>query len=179
MDLFFRLLVVILSAFRTRNGEDVFDGARLTLKIGRRDRGWDGRILNSRIASFSDLAVANFFVKTKVSAALRKNGWMPIIVGSNFVKVEDFNDERQVTIRTYVAGWREHHVCMRSEWMIEDETVMVYDQLARILAAKGRKITGEQILETIGVKSEYRPLPTGIALVLDRYTEQKLQMRKQ
>ena len=82
MDLFLTLLLTVFRTFRGPRDANVWDGTRYRFKLRRSDLDRDGHLLPSRVPSYIDVSLVNFFIQTKMSDVVRRQGWVPMVLSS-------------------------------------------------------------------------------------------------
>ena len=82
MDLFLTLILTVFRTYLTPREANVWEGTTYRFKPRAWDRMRNGQLLPSRIPSFIDISLINFFFGTRMSAVVRKRGWVPIVVSS-------------------------------------------------------------------------------------------------
>ena len=159
MDLFLSLLVTVLrSLFGPRNA-NVWEGTKYTFKPRRWDRDRRGQLFASRIPSFIDLSLIKFFVETRMSAVVRKHGWIPIVLSSVQVRSQPRIPHGPLTIHTRVVGWQDQYVEIWHTWTDQnDDEVLCSIYLTRVTHPKRKKVTGADMLRGLGETIVDRPL---------------------
>lgn len=158
MDLFLRLLWVVCRAFLSKKGDHVLTGSELTLSVSFLDRSLNGMFHPSRVSSFTDLAVMNFFVRTGGAAIIRRKGWMPIIIGSQRISHDQLGKLKKVSIHSCVKGWSGEYFHMENTWRVDGQPVLVYHLLTRLIASDKSKVTGEDMIREMGLDLEHQDL---------------------
>lgn len=149
MDLFFRLIWVATNALFSPKTANIFEGTRLTIKILWLDRIRGGQLKPSRIPSYCDLAIINFFIKTGTLSAIRAKRWTPVILGYDI----HYHDEVRVIdafeVTTSVTGWQEQFVNLNHKFRSEGQLIVEVNAMARMLAGRSGQVTGTDILEAL------------------------------
>ena len=159
MDLFLGLLVTVLRSLSGPRNATVWDGTKYTFKPRRWDRDRRGQLFASRIPSFIDLSLIKFFVETRMSAVVRKHGWIPIVLSSVQVRSQPRIPQGPLTIHTRVVGWQDQYVEIWHTWTDENEDEVLRSvYLTRVTHPKRKKVTGADMLRELGEAIVDRPL---------------------
>ena len=159
MDLFFSLLITVFRSLRGPRNANVWDGTHFTFKPRFWDKDRRGQLYSSRIPSFIDLSLIKFFVETKMSAVVRKHGWIPIVLSSVQVRSQPQIPDGPLTIHTRVVGWQDQYVEIWHTWSDEaGAEVLRSIYLTRVTHPKRQKVTGADMLRELGESIVDRPL---------------------
>lgn len=170
MDLFLSLLVTVLRSLSGSRNANVWDGTKYTFKPRRWDRDRRGQLFASRIPSFIDLSLIKFFVETRMSAIVRKHGWIPIVLSSVQVRSQPRIPQGALTIHTCVVGWQDQYVEIWHTWTDEnDDEVLRSIYLTRVTHPKRKKVTGADMLRELGEAIVNRPLSSTARQQLSDY----------
>lgn len=170
MDLFLTLLLTVFRTLRGPREANVWDGTRYRFQLRGRDLDRDGNLLPSRVPSYIDISLVNFFIQTKMSEIVRREGWVPVVLSSIQTRSQPRVPKGLIEIHTQVVGWRDHYVEMWHTW--SDETgaeILRSIYVTRVTAAGRRKVTGEDMLRALGEEIVDRPLSPMAARQLDDY----------
>ena len=174
MDLFMTLLLTVVRTFRLSRTANVWDGTRYTFKPKRWDRTSSGQFLTSRIPSYIDVSLVKFFIQTKMSAVVRKRGWIPVVLSSVQVRSQPKIPGGPLTIYTRVVGWHDQYVEIWHTW--EDDRgdeVLHSIYLTRVTHSGPDKVTGADMLEALGEPVMDMPLSQAAARLLSDYLRVK------
>lgn len=170
MDLFLTLLMTVIRAYRSPRTASVWTGTRYHFQPKRRDRTRSGQFLTSRIPSYIDVSLVKFFIGTKMSAVVRKNGWIPVVLSSVQVRAQPHIPQSPLTIHTRVVGWYDQYVEIWHTW--EDERgseVLQSVYLTRVTHSGPDKVTGATMLEALGEPIVDSPLSPAAQRLLSDY----------
>ncbi|MEL7539312.1 MAG: hypothetical protein AAGJ51_00290 [Pseudomonadota bacterium] len=170
MDLFLTLLLTVFRTFRGARDANVWDGTRYRFKLRRSDLDRDGNLLPSRVPSYIDVSLVNFFIQTKMSDVVRREGWVPMVLSSIQTRKQSRVPQGMIEIHTRVVGWREHYVEMWHTWSDETGAEILRSIYVTRVTQKGRKkVTGEDMLRALGEEIVDRPLSPMAARQLDEF----------
>ena len=170
MDLFLTLLMTVFRTLRGPRDANVWDGTRYRFRLRGADLDRDGNLLPSRVPSYIDISLINFFIQTKMSDIVRREGWVPVVLSSIQTRSQPRVPKGQLEIHTRVVGWREHYVEMWHIWADETGAEILRSIYITRVTQKGRKkVTGEDMLRALGEEIVERPLSPVAAEQLDEY----------
>lgn len=179
MDLFFNLLITITRAFSGPRDANVWDGTRYRFQPRRWDRDRHGQLFSSRIPSFIDLSLIKFFVETRMSAIVRKHGWIPIVLSSVQVRVQPHIPHGPLSIQTKVVGWQDQYVEIWHTWFDKDDNEVLRSiYLTRVTHSGREKVTGADMLRELGESVVARPMSQTAMQQLSDYFRIKEANRK-
>lgn len=174
MDLFF---ILLLTAFRTYLGprrSNVWEGTVYRFKPRFWDRMRSGQLYPSRIPSFIDISLINFFIATRMSAVVRRRGWIPVVISSVQTRARPHIPSGELSIHTRVVGWEDQYVEIEHTWHNEaGEEVLNSVYLTRVTHAGRQKVTGADMLEELGEAYVEKPLSPAAASLLSEYLRVK------
>jgi len=136
----------------------------------RSDTDGNGDLLPSRVPSYIDVSLVNFFIKTKMSDVVRREGWVPVVLSSIQTRKQPRIPNEAMEIHTQVVGWREHYVEMWHTWRdAKGDEVLRSIYITRVTQRGRQKVTGEDMLRALGEDIVDRPLSPMAARQLDDY----------
>lgn len=174
MDLFFSLLLTVFRTYLGPRDANVWDGTRHRFKPKIWDRTSSGQLFPSRIPSFIDISLINFFIGTRMSAVVRRNGWIPIVISSAQTRQQSAIPNGELEIHTRVVGWEDQYVEIEHTWF--DETgaeILNSVYLTRVTHAGRDKITGADMLRELGEPHVEKPLSPVARGLLEEYLRVK------
>jgi len=174
MDLFFTLLVTVFKTYLGPREANVWDGTRYRFKPRFWDRMSNGQLFPSRIPSFIDISLINFFIGTKMSAIVRKHGWIPIVLSSVQTRSQADFPTGALEIHTRVVGWQDQYVEIEHTWFdTTGAAVLNSIYLTRVTHTGRNKITGADMLRELGESIDERPLSRSASALLSEYLRVK------
>lgn len=170
MDLFLTLLMTVLRTLRGPRDANVWEGTKYRFRLRRSDVDRDGSLLPSRVPSYIDVSLIYFFIKTKMSDIVRREGWVPVVLSSIQTRQQPHVPRGEIEIHTRVVGWREHYVEMWHTWSdAEGKEILRSIYITRVTQRGRKKVTGEDMLRALGEEIVDRPLSPIAARQLDDY----------
>jgi hypothetical protein len=174
MDLFFTLLLTVFRTYRGPRDANVWDGTRYRFRPRFWDRMRNGQLYPSRIPSFIDISLINFFIGTRMSAVVRKHGWIPVVLSSVQTRPQSNIPDGELEIHTRVVGWEDQYVEIEHTWY--DDTgreVLNSIYLTRVTHAGRNKVTGADMLRELGEAYTEKPLSPAASGLLAEYLRVK------
>lgn len=174
MDQFITLLATVFRCMLGHRDASVWDGTHYKFKPKPWDRDKHGQLLSSRIPSYIDISLVKFFILTKMSGVVRKNGWIPIVLSSVQIRTQPIIPRGPLTIHTQVKGWQDQYVEIWHTWSdSEGQEVLRSIYLTRVTHSGPEKVTGANMLEVLGEPVVDRPLSQAAARQLTEYMKIK------
>lgn len=179
MDLFLTLLVTVFRSIFAARDATVWDGTTYSFKPRPSDLDSDGTLLPSRVPSFIDISLIKFFIETRMSAVVRKRGWVPVVLSSVQVRQQPRIPRSRLHIHTQVVGWQDQYVEIWHTWSDDrGEEVLRSIYLTRVTQRGREKVTGADMLRALGEEVVERPLSQAAARQLNDYLEIRESNRK-
>jgi acyl-CoA thioesterase FadM len=166
MNLFFRLLRVLFSALFARPRTQLTDPHVVRSAVWLGDHDPMGHMTNSRYASFTDLAVMNYLIRTGALAYFRKHGWAPIVQYESISFHRSMRFPEKFEVRTRLVGWHDVYLCFQHDFYAGDRLVAESRMIARALGRKKARITSDAILAAMGLSLSSPPIPAPFQSVL-------------
>ena len=170
MDLFFTLLLTVFRSYLGPREANVWTGTRYRFKPKMWDRMSGGQLLPSRIPSFIDISLINFFIGTRMSAVVRRRGWIPIVISSVQTRAQAIIPKGELEIHTRVVGWEDQYVEIEHTWRDQSGAEILNSvYLTRVTHAGRQKVTGADMLEELNEPYVERPLSAAARGLLTEY----------
>ena len=170
MDLFFTLILTVFRTYLSPRAANVWDGTTYRFKPRAWDRMRNGQLLPSRIPSFIDISLINFFIGTRMSAVVRKHGWIPVVLSSVQTRSKSVIPKGELQIHPRVVGWHDQYVEIEHTWSDETgEEVLNSVYLTRVTHAGRNKVTGADMLRELGESVVEKPLSVAASQMLTEY----------
>ena len=174
MDLFFILLLTVVRTYLGPREYNVWDGTVYRFKPRFWDRMRSGQLYPSRIPSFIDISLINFFIGTRMSAVVRRNGWIPIVISSVQTRQQPHIPGGPLEIHTRVVGWDDQYVEIEHTWYdASGSEVLNSIYLTRVTHAGRNKVTGADMLRELDEPYQEKPLSLSARALLDEYLRVK------
>ncbi len=174
MDLFFTLLVTVFKTYFGPRRANVWDGTRYRFTPKFWDRMKNGQLFPSRIPSFIDISLINFFIGTRMSAVVRRNGWIPIVISSVQTRQQPDIPGGALEVHTRVVGWDDQYVEIEHTWYdTSGAEVLNSIYLTRVTHAGRDKVTGADMLRELGEPYREAPLSRAARGLLEEYLRVK------
>jgi acyl-CoA thioesterase FadM len=179
MDLFLTLLINVFRTYLAPRNANVWDGTRHTFRPRGADLDRDGNLFPSRIPSYIDISLVKFFIQTRMSAVVRRKGWVPVVVSSYQVRSQPKIPKGRLQIHTQVVGWKDQYVEIWHTWSDQaGKQVLRSVYLTRVTQKGKEKVTGADMLHALGEPIDERPLSAAAARQLNDFLEIREANRK-
>ena len=170
MDLFFTLILTVFRTNLSPRDAIVWDVTSYLVKPRAWYRMRSFQLLPSRIPSFIDISLINFFIGTRMSAVVRKRGWIPVVLSSVQTRSKSVIPKGELQIHTRVVGWHDQYVEIEHTWTDETgEEVLNSVYLTRVTHAGRSKVTGADMLRELGESVVDKPLSIAASQMLTEY----------
>jgi len=170
MDLFFTLLVTAIRTLFGPRDSNVWEGTRYRFQPRFWYRTREGQLYPSRIPSFIDISLIKFFLSTRMSAVVRRNGWIPVVISSDQIRQQPLIPRGPLEIHTRVVGWEDQFVEIWHSWTdSRGQDVLNAVYLTRVTHSGRGKVTGADMLRELGEDYVERPLSDAAARLLADY----------
>lgn len=174
MDLFLTLIWTVFRTYLTPRDANVWEGTSYRFKPHAWDRLRNGQLLPSRIPSFIDISLIKFFIGTRMSAIVRKHGWIPVVLSSVQTRSQPRIPKGPLQIHTRVVGWHDQYVEIEHTWSdAAGKEVLHSVYLTRVTHAGRQKVTGADMLQALGEPIVDKPLSIAASQLLDEYLRVK------
>jgi len=158
MNLFFRLLRILLSAWFSKTKTHILDVHTIRSAVWIGDHDPMGHMTNSRYASFTDLGIMNFMGRTGTLKAFRARGWVPIIQHEALTYFHSMRFPQKFELQTRMVGWDGTYMCFRHTFISKGRTVATSRMIARLKGRGKERVTADMALEALGMPMESPPL---------------------
>lgn len=179
MNLFFRLIALLLRNLISGKRIGYLDAARLRFRVWITDQDAFQHMNNSRYYSIADLAVIDLIMRTGVGAPMRKRGIMPIIVykSCHFYKMLKFPQSYTVTSR--FSSWEGPYVFFEHLFEREGQLHARAISVGRLVGRRGEKPTVQEAISLLGWEDvpESPPLNREERQILDEILAQRASIR--
>ena len=158
MNLFFRLLRILLPAWFARKQTHILDVHTIRSAVWIGDHDPMGHMTNSRYSSFTDLGIMNFMGRTGTLKAFRKRGWLPIIQHEALTYFSSMSFPQKFELQTRMVGWDGTYMCFRHTFVSKGKTIATSRMIARLIGRRKERVTADMALEALGMPMESPPL---------------------
>lgn len=175
MNLILRLLLVIAAAFRKQATFGITGTSDLSLSVKGRDTDTRGHLDHTRYFSFADLGTIDYLLRSGILAALRRNGWSPIIVDKSFRHFQPLPKGETISFTTRLIGWSGHYSCLLHQVRTPSALVSEGMTIGRFVGKKGSEHPEvEDVARSMGIENPtYEPLPEDVLALIGRIKHAK------
>jgi len=168
VNLFFRLLVVYLTAFYSKHRVDVHTPTKLSRTVWITDQDMFMHMTNSRYLSFTDLGTINYLIRAGFWEMMQKKKWYPIICGQQATITKMLKFPQRFDLITQVEGWDDTYICLTHTFQRNDRIHAQVRIVARIAAKDRQKVTTADVVEAMGGGMVSGDLPEECLRMIDR-----------
>ncbi|MEZ5953450.1 MAG: thioesterase family protein [Hyphomonas sp.] len=158
MNLFFRLLRILLASYFSKERTHFMDVHTIRSKVWIGDHDMLGHMTNSRYASFTDLGIMNFMGRSGTMRVFRKHGWVPVIQHESLTYFRSISFPQAFEVQTQMVGWDGTYMCFRHAFVSGGRTIATSRMIARLVGRKKQRVTADMALEALGQPMESPPL---------------------
>jgi len=151
MNLFFRLIALLIRNAISRERIDYLDTAVLRFRVWITDQDAFMHMNNSRYNSICDLSGIDLMTKIGVLGPMRKAGYAPVIVYRGVTLHRMLKFPEAYDVRTRVSGWTGAYVCFAHDFYRGDRLCAEAVSIGRAVGKGADKPTIQGILEKLGL----------------------------
>ncbi|WP_230531310.1 thioesterase family protein [Microvirga roseola] len=160
MNLWLRLISLIVSAFVRPRLDPVRDVSRLSFRVWPHDLDTSLHLNNGRYWTLMDLGRTDIMVRSGLWRVILKNGWVPIVGAGQIRFRRELRPFQPFTLETRILTWSESHVVMEHRLVSKArDGSPVLNAIALVRAGlydrkKKSFVSMERLLGEIGLKAE-------------------------
>ncbi|WP_026480458.1 acyl-CoA thioesterase [Ahrensia sp. 13_GOM-1096m] len=148
MNLVFRLLWVIITAFR-RSKLGMMEESVITLRVMPNDLDTNIHMNNGRYLTIMDLGRVDFIIRSGMAKQLREQKWYPVVGSAKISYKRSLSPFQRYELKTRVHGWDEKWIYLEQEFVVGD--VLYARGIVKTLFLKdGHKVPSSQVTHAIG-----------------------------
>jgi len=160
MNLWFRLLHLLLSSFFRPRLKVPGDVSRLQFRVLPNDLDLNMHMTNGRYWTIFDLGRLDLILRTGLARVAMRNKWAPIAGAGTIQFRRELKPFQRFTLETRLIGWVGGRILMEQRVLVGPEQTTatrallitgMYDRRKR------RFLSGEQMLEAVGVSNAQSP----------------------
>ena len=112
MNLWLRVLHLILASFFRRRLDPVRDGSRLAFRVWPHDLDTSLHMNNGRYWTLMDLGRTDIMIRSGLWRPIFRHGWVPVVSAGQIRFRRELKPFRAFTLETRILTWSETHVVM-------------------------------------------------------------------
>lgn len=151
MNLFFRLVFMVIRALFSRKTAPFYGPTRLKFRVWLTDQDMFAHMTNSRYSSFSDLGTINYLIRAGFGKVLRKRGWAPVVCAQSMVVSRMLKTPQSFDIETHLVAWNETYIGLQHTFIRNDRPTAHVYVLGRLTAQDRSKPTPHDLALAMGV----------------------------
>lgn len=162
MNLFFRLLKLLIGFAFARPKMGVMDMSRLRFQVWISDHDMFGHMNNSRYVSLMDLGMIDIFLRGRMLNDLRREGLRTLIMGKRIAFYKPLSFPTRYILQSRIACWSDYHIVFEHDFMVGDTVHARGHSIGRLAGAKGDRPTVAEVITRCGWDVPLEsPEPTG------------------
>ncbi len=150
--------MVFIRASLSKQRVSVFATTRIRSRVMITDQDMFAHMTNSRYFSFSDLGVINYIVRTGAWPKLRKKGWFPVVCAESVVFTKMLRSPQGFEVQTRLAGWDDTYICLRHDFIRDEQTTATVRIVARFASRKRQKVVMSDVTSLLDIDAASPPL---------------------
>ncbi|HZB62818.1 MAG TPA: thioesterase family protein [Microvirga sp.] len=160
MNLWLRLLHLILASFVRRRLDPARDVSRLAFRVWPHDLDTSLHMNNGRYWTLMDHGRADIMIRSGLWRPILKHGWVPLVGAGQIRFRRELRPFRFFTLETRILTWSEGHVVMEHRLLSKArDGSPILNAIALVRAGiydrrKKRYVPMSRLLEEIGLKAE-------------------------
>lgn len=180
MNLFFRLIFLILRNITVSRPVGYLDPATLSFRVWITDQDAFQHMNNSRYMSIMDLAVIDLVMRTGVATGMRKHGLTPVVVYKNISIYRMLKFPQAYDVISRFAAWDGPYVCFEHRFERNGKLHAEGYTIGRLVGRHGERPTVQQAIERLGWENvpESPPVPDHCRREIDRLEAARKQRAK-
>ena len=159
MNLFFRLLGVIITALFRKQDTDLLGTTKLNFRVWLTDQDMFMHLTNSRYLSFSDLGTINYIVRIGYMSVFRDRGWTPVICAQTMNVSRMLKTPQDFEVHTRLTGWDDTYIGLQHSFIRKGKSHAEVYVIARLAGRDGSRPTPHDLVAAGGKTEKSPPLP--------------------
>lgn len=151
MNLFFRLVFMIVRALMRKKDESFYGPTRLGFRVWLTDQDMFAHMTNSRYMSFSDLGTINYLIRANFGKVLRARGWTPVICAQSMIVTRMLKTPQKFEVETRLVAWDDTYIALKHTFLRKEEPTAHVYVLGRLTAKDRSKPTPNDLALAMGV----------------------------
>lgn len=118
MNLFFRLIWIVLAAFR-KPKVGILDETRIGLRVLPNDLDTNLHMNNGRYLTIMDLGRTDMTIRSGLWRVMHDNRWAPVVGGARMIYRRPLDPFQRYELATRVVGWDDKWVYMEQRFVVD------------------------------------------------------------
>ena len=176
MNLWFRLLICLISARLRAKIRSTRTPSRLTLRAWPSDCDFNLHITNGRYLSIADLGRIDLMLRTGLARVAVQRKWIPIVSFSSVIYNRQIRIWRRFDLESTLCYWNEKTSVFRHSFFIRSgsrtgELAATLLTVASLYDGAAREfVSVERLMQAVGVQEDSPPLTPEIEALLQAHT---------
>ena len=158
MNLILRMLRVLIAA-RFRPRVSALEETVVAFRVWLNDLDPLLHMNNGRYLTIMDLGRNDAYIRSGMSALVRRRGWFPVVAGETIRFRESLNPLQRYDLRTRLVGWDERSFYIRQVFVVGEREAAVAIVRIRFLRRSGGTVDADEVAAALlpGVASPALP----------------------
>lgn len=158
MNLILRMLRVLIAA-RFRPRVSALEETVVAFRVWLNDLDVLLHMNNGRYLTIMDLGRNDAYIRTGMSALVRRQGWFPVVAGETIRFRESLNPLQRYDLRTRVLGWDDRSFYIRQTFVVAGREAAIGVVRVRFLRRSGGTVGAGEVAQALmpGVSSPALP----------------------
>ncbi|MGL4406701.1 MAG: acyl-CoA thioesterase [Notoacmeibacter sp.] len=156
MNLFFRLIWVLVAGFLSKTRTSIMDVHRLSFRVLPNDLDTNMHMNNGRYLTIMDLGRTDALIRSGLVKSVISEKWMPVIAGISMIYRRSLAPFERYTLETHLIGWDEKWVFMEQAFVRQNGDVAARAYVKATFLKKGQRVPSADIAEAANY---YGPSP--------------------
>lgn len=166
MNLYLRLLWLVLRLLRGVERRDLFESSRVAFRVWPNDCDINLHMNNGRYLTFMDLGRVHLVAQAGLMREVLRRRWMPVLAAAEITFIRSLEPFDRFELVTRIVTWDEKYVYM--EQIFErDGKRCAHAFVKGLFLSRGARVSNAEIVRAIGYDGEPPPMTDA----LKRWTE--------
>ena len=149
MNLYLRLLRIIIKIKRLRQRIEPDGTSRLSFRVWPHDCDLNLHLTNSRYLAFMDLARIWMLAEMDILASVLKNMWMPVVHSLEITFIKPLKPFQKFDVLSYSAGWDDKYIYIEQDFVAGD-TIYAKAMIRCLFVKNGKPVPVQEVTEVAG-----------------------------
>ncbi len=145
MNLYFRLIIVLMSGLLSRTRTSIMDVHALWFRVLPNDLDTNLHMNNGRYLTIMDLGRTDALLRSGLVKKVISEKWMPVIAGVSMIYRRSLSPFEKYRLETHLIGWDEKWVYMEQTFIRQNGDVAVRGYVKATFLRKGVRVASADI----------------------------------
>lgn len=163
MNLYFRLLRMLLTSSRKRRYQDLWETGVTRFRVQLSDLDTVGHMNNAKYLALMDLGRVDLMLGCGAWKRTQDQGWYPVVAAQSIRYRRSLQPRQRFELHTRILGVDEKAIYMEQAFRVGDELYAHAVVQTRFLRKSGGSVDSAELVALFGGLPEDRVLPTWVA----------------